>query len=424
MKGGTRKKGSTWYYYFDIGKVDGKRKKKEKGGFKTKKEAEQELAKAMNEYNNAGQVFEPNEISVSDYLDFWFDNFCKMNLKYNTQLNYLNIIENHLKPRFGMYKLKVLNSATIQEFANDLKLNGLAKNSVVGIITTFSGALNYAIEPLHYIQYNPCDRIKYPKYNTPKGETRYIITPDDFKKITDRFSYPNQFYIPLMIGYYTGLRISEVFALTWDDIDMKERTIDVNKIVVKRNYGVDVRKVFKQKGKKEEKSAWYFGSTKTYSSNRIIKFGDTLYQALKQAKMQQSKNRLLYGEYYTNIYKKKEKDEKGEDIYRLIEIEQSIPCQLPKADMVCIRENGQYVSTDSFKYPSKVIHYELNIAFNFHSLRHTHATLLIEHGANVKDVQERLGHQNIETTLQTYVHNTDTLRNKTVDIFENAAKTS
>ena len=137
MKGGTRKKGSTWYYYFDIGKVDGKRKKKEKGGFKTKKAAEQELAKAMNEYNNAGQVFEPNEISVSDYLDFWFDNFCKMNLKYNTQLNYLNIIENHLKPRFGMYKLKALNSATIQEFANDLKLNGLAKNSVVGIITTF-----------------------------------------------------------------------------------------------------------------------------------------------------------------------------------------------------------------------------------------------------------------------------------------------
>lgn len=80
-----------------------------------------------------------------------------------------------------------------------------------------------------------------------------------------------------MIGYYTGLRISEVFALTWDDIDMKERTINVNKITVKRNYGVDVRKVLEQKGKKEEKSAWYFGSTKTYSPNRIVKFGETLY---------------------------------------------------------------------------------------------------------------------------------------------------
>ena len=74
------------------------------------------------------------------------------------------IDENHLKPRFGMYKLKALNSAAIQEFANDLKLNGLAKNSVIGIIATLSGALNYAIEPLHYIQYNPWDRRKYPKY--------------------------------------------------------------------------------------------------------------------------------------------------------------------------------------------------------------------------------------------------------------------
>ena len=57
MTGGTRKRGSTWSYYFDLGKVNGKRQKKEKGGFKTKKEAEAALAKAINEYNNAGAVF-------------------------------------------------------------------------------------------------------------------------------------------------------------------------------------------------------------------------------------------------------------------------------------------------------------------------------------------------------------------------------
>ena len=72
MTGGTRKRGSTWSYYFDLGKVSGKRQKKEKGGFKTKKEAEAALAKAINEYNSAGAVFEPSEITVSDYLDQWF----------------------------------------------------------------------------------------------------------------------------------------------------------------------------------------------------------------------------------------------------------------------------------------------------------------------------------------------------------------
>lgn len=424
MNGGTRKRGSTWSYYFDLGKVDGKRKKKEKGGFRTKKEAEAALAKAINEYNNAGQVFEPSEITVSDYLDFWFDNFCMMNLKYNTQVGYLNIIENHLKPTFGCYKLKALNSASIQEYANSLKMKGFARSSMVGIISTLSGALNYAVEPLHYIQYNPCDRIKYPKYEQQKKDVRYIITPDDFKRIIDRFPSTSQFYIPLMIGYYTGLRISETFALTWDDIDLENRTITVNKITVKRNFGADVRKAVDKKGKKELKSSWYFGTPKTSTSNRTIKFGDTLYKALKDAKRQKNLNRMKYGEYYTEHYRKKETDEKGEPMYRIIPATRALQCTLPSADMVCVRDNGEYVSTDSFKYCARVIHYELKIAFNYHSLRHTHATFLIENRANIKDVQERLGHSDIQTTLNTYVHNTEQMKQDTVDIFEKAVDIS
>ena len=92
--------------------------------------------------------------------------------------------------------------------------------------------------------------------------------------------------------------------------------------------------------------------------------------------------------------------------------------QLPRVRMVCVAENGQYTSTDSFKYCSRVIHSELQLAFDYHSLRHTHATLLIEGGANIKDVQMRLGHTNISTTLQTYVRDTDKLMQESVDIFE------
>ncbi len=117
MNGGTRKRGSTWSYYFDLGKVDGKRKKKEKGGFRTKKEAEAALAAAINEYNNAGNVFEASEITVADYLDQWYELSCKPNLKYNTQIGYLRIIEGHLKPRFGIYKLKAINSSIFLQYA-------------------------------------------------------------------------------------------------------------------------------------------------------------------------------------------------------------------------------------------------------------------------------------------------------------------
>lgn len=421
MKGSVRKRGNSWSYYFDLGKIDGKRKRKEKGGFKTKKEAQLALAQALTEYNNAGQCFEPSEITVSDYLDLWFDQYCKMNLKYNSQLAYFQTIENHLKPRLGIYKLKALNSSVIQDFANNLKLKGFARNHLKNIITTLSGALNYAIEPLHFIQVNPCDKIKYPKYSGKQKDVRYVISNEDFNRILDRFPESNVFHIPLLIGYYTGVRISECFGLTWDDVDFENRTININKITVKRNHGVDVRQVLKTKGKKEEKSAWYFGSTKTLTSNRIIKFGETLYNALIKARNIQLENIKQYGEYYTEIYMKPEKDEKGDDIFRLIEIEKSIPCTLEKTDMICRKENGQFLSTDSFKYCSRIINHTLNIPFNYHSLRHTHATILVENGANIKGIQERLGHSDIKVTLNRYVHNTDSISNESVDIFESIA---
>lgn len=78
-------------------------------------------------------------------------------------------------------------------------------------------------------------------------------------------------------------------------------------------------------------------------------------------------------------------------------------------------------TSDSFKYCNRVIHHELQLPFDYHSLRHTHATKLIEAGANVKAVQERLGHKNIAATLDIYVHNTDAMANDAAELFEQAA---
>lgn len=416
MNGGVRKRGSTWSYYFDLGKIDGKRKKKEKGGFRTKKEAEQALAAAITEYNYAGIVFEPSEITVSDYLEQWFELYCKLNLKYNTQAGYLRIIEGHLKPKFGMYKLKALNASILQEYANSLKLNGYSRSHIVGILTVFQSALDYAIEPLHYINQNPMKSVKFPKVER-KPRERIILTLDEWQLIIDRFR-DTRYYIPLMIGFYTGLRISETFALTWDDIDFEKRTLSVNKQIVKRNFGADVRKVVEKKGKKEQRSSWYFTTPKTPASVRTIPFGETLYNALKQEKAAQMKNELKYGEFYTVHVLKKERDEKGDDMYRVVPIQKCVENQLQRVRMICITENGQYTSTDSFKFCSRVIHRELQLAFDYHSLRHTHATLLIESGANVKNVQARLGHTNIQTTLQTYVHDTEKMGEQSVELFE------
>ncbi len=419
MTGGTRKRGSTWSYYFDLGKVNGKRQKKEKGGFKTKKEAEAALAKAVSEYNATGQVFSPSEITVSDYLDQWYDLYCLPNLKYNTQVGYLRIMEGHLKPKFGKYRLKAVTAAALQEYANALKMDGLSKSHITGILSVFSASLDYAVEPLHYLPANPMRYVKYPKVEK-KPRERIILTLEEWGRIIGRFPASSRFHIPLMIGFYTGLRISEAFALTWDDIDLENKALTVSKQVVKRNFGADVRKAATKTGKKEMRSSWYFATTKTASSMRTVKFGDTLYQALKQERTAQLKNEMKYGEYYTIHVLKKEVDEKGNDMQRIVPIQKCLESSLPRVRLICIAENGEYTSTDSFKYCSRIIHKELLLAFDYHSLRHTHATILIESGANIKDVQVRLGHSNIQTTLQTYVHDTDVMATQSVDIFEQA----
>jgi integrase len=417
MKGSVRKRGNTWSYYFDMGMVDGKRKKKEKGGFASKREAEAALAAALSTYNSAGLIFESANMSTADYLDLWFDQYCKMNLKYNTQLSYFQIIEHHLKPRFGKLKLKAVTPTMIQKYANDLKLQGFALSTLKGILSVLSAAMNYAVEPLQYIPYNPCQRVRIPKYEDKRQEIHVFLSEDDMKKILDRFPADNPFHLPILIGYYTGVRISECFGLTWDRIDLKNHTITIDRQTVKRNFG-DVKNSLDKRRKKMDKSLWYFQTPKTVTSKRVIPYGETLQKMLIKAHTDKQKNRLQYGEFFHEYYLKPEKDEKGNTVNRIVEVDRGIPVNLPAADMVCVRADGSMLTTDSFKFVCRVVQHELHTAFNYHSLRHTHATMLVEAGAPIKDVQERLGHTRVETTIDKYVHNTDEMKKETVDLFD------
>ena len=97
----TRKRGKTWEYRFSGSAVNGRRSQISKGDSERKPDALEAGAAALAEYNRSGLAFSPTELSVTDYLDLWFDSYCKMNLKYNTQLGYFQIMENYLKPAFG-----------------------------------------------------------------------------------------------------------------------------------------------------------------------------------------------------------------------------------------------------------------------------------------------------------------------------------
>ncbi len=405
-----------WEYRFEAAQVDGKRKHISKAGFKTKKEALDAGAKALAEYNNAGTRFEPSTISVSDYLDLWFVEYCKPNLRYNTCTAYKNLIEKHLKPHFGIYRLSTITPLIIQQYTNDICLSGYSHSHIVGILSTFQCALDYAVHPLCFIKDNPMRYIKYP----PRGKKRerIILEKDEFDEILKRFPFGNRFHIPLLLGWNCGLRISEALALTWDDVDFEAKTITIDKQIIKKNFDVDYRYVRGIKDKKEEKCGWYFTEPK-YNSVRTIKVGDSLLEVLQKEKARQEEMELKYEDYYTIHISKQEKDEKGQIVKRIIPVMKCVVSSTyPRVKLINIDENGQYTSVDSCKYLSRVINRQMHIAFDYHSLRHTHATILIESGVSPKAVQQRLGHKSIVTTLQTYVHATDDLQAQAVDAIE------
>lgn len=395
-------KPANWEYRFEAAKVDGSRTQISKSGFRTKKEAEQAGAKALSEYNNVGLSFVPSEMSYSDYLDYWFDNYVKINCKYNTCSSYEQILRTYLKPALGVYKLKSLSPLTIQEYVNHLFSNGLKKSTLRNICAVLTSSLNYAVFPANLLQYNPSSNIRYPRLEYDKNSiNRTVITLDEFNTILNRFDIGNPFRYALLIGFHTGLRIGEVYGLTWNDIDFDNKKLTVNKLVYKRNHG------------------WSFGSPKTQSSYRTIDIGQTLINELRVYRKIQLENELKYGEFYTHCHISTEKDSNGHTIRNILESQKLLNSTLPKTNLIMRKESGEMSTIDSFKYAARVIHYDLNIPkFNFHSLRHTHATMLIESGVNVKVVQERLGHANIQTTMDKYVHNTEKMANTAVDVFE------
>ena len=386
------KRGNFWQYRFEGAKIGGKRKRFTKGGFVTKKEAMQAGTKALAEYNNSGLSFVPSEISFSDYLDFWLNEYCQINLKDSSCLNYRKKIKNHIRPALGHYKLKSLSPIVLQAFLNEKFNTGYSRNTLVVLKSILSGCLTYAVEPLGLIQINPILMVKLPfsraiaKTPTRKKE-RIIITQEKWKQIITRFPYGHSCHIPLLLAYRCGLRLGEAFAVTWEDVDFKNHTLSINKQVQNIN------------------GFWTFCNPK-YDSFREIKLDDFILETLWKAKEQQERARLYYNEYYTHLYENHGHQlvTKGDDTSKEIRL-------------INVRENGTYVQPRVMQHCSRVIHYDMGYkSFDFHSLRHTHTTMLLENGANIKDVQHRLGHKNIQVTLQIYAHLTEKMENRTIEI--------
>ena len=207
--------------------------------------------------------------------------------------------------------------------------------------------------------------------------------------ILGRFKNNKVFICAFLTACYTGMRTGEVFALTWNDIDLDNRIIKVNKTV----YAKD----------KEENGRWYLGAAKTIGSHREVYICDTLYSFLLKYKVLQNNYKKEFDKNYKYYTLEEVENKYGKLVeYKIIKDNS----KRNRVEMVFTRKDGTYSGTDIIRYPFRIIHHELGIQCRFYDLRRSFATISLRGGCEIKDIAEVLGHKRIETTEKYYISST------------------
>lgn len=287
------------------------------------------------------------------WLNHWLENYIQPSVKQRTYTRYTELVNQHIAPSLGELDLSELAPTVLQRFiteqmnsGNLITGRGLAPNSVNAIITVIQGSIKTAYE-LGYMSDYTADKIKRPKAHEKKVECFCLA---EQKKIEGYImSQKKPKLLGIIICLYTGLRIGELLALEWVDINFTRNELCVNKTC---HDGKDKNEVFTR----------ITDSPKTLSSIRTVPIPRQLMPLLREAKR--------------------------------------------KSHSIYIVSNGEHpISIRSYQRSFSALLRRLNIDHRgFHSLRHTFATRALECGMDVKTLSELLGHKNPTVTLNRYAH--------------------
>ena len=287
------------------------------------------------------------------WLDEWFCNYIRPSSKRRTCERYSEIIEKRLKVKLGEYELDELTPLVLQRYITELIESGnmktgkgLAANSVNGIITVIQNSLKLAYA-LGTIKEYAADKIRRPK--TKEKEVTCFTLSEQKKIERAALAGKKTKWLGIVVCLYTGLRIGELLALEWKDVDFQKGMLTVSK---SRHEGKD----------ENGRYAHIVESPKTVSSGRCIPLPK---QILCELRMLKRKSRSAY--VISN----------GERSIPVRSYQRSFERLLKKLDI-----------------PHK----------GFHALRHTFATRALECGMDVKMLSELLGHKDPAVTLRRYVH--------------------
>jgi integrase len=360
MKGHIRKRGkNSWAVVIFLGRdPGGKQHRKWHAVRGTRRDAQRELARLMNEINT-GSYVEPARMTVAEYLDRWLADYAKPKVSPKTYERYQEMIDGHIRPALGSYLLPKLSPLHIQGFYSRALATGrkdgrggLSSQSVVHFHRLLHKAFAQAVK-WQLLARNTLQAVEPPK--AQRQEMR-ALDEDETASLLSLLG-ENRLYMPVMLAVTTGLRRGEILGLRWSNIDLATGTMTVVQSL------------------EQTKEALRFKSPKTHRSRRSLALPAITIEALRSHRAKQAEERLALGPAYVD------------------------------QDLVCPRPSGLPWAPDVFStaFSSFVRRSGLK-PFRFHDLRHSHASHLLRAGVHPKIVSERLGHSTVGITLDTYSH--------------------
>ena len=345
-----RKRNTNYNVYIEYIDVDGKNKQKSLAKYKTKKEAEKHLIDLKSSINNNRFIIS-KDITFVDRYKIYHEDPSK-NFSPATLPNRMSMIDVNIEPFFGQVKLQDVTPSILQGFINKT-YSEYSRNGAKTIVSVVKAVLNEAYR-LKEINENPCHFVKTPASAKEGNACFEVYNKEEVKDIISKLN-GTHIEIPILIMLSTGLRIGEVCGLRWQDIDFKNNTISVNQTLI--YIGGKIQ----------------FKDPKTKGSIRTISVPTELMDKLKKWKATHNE-------------------------YRLSSI-------LEYEDIVCLNKRlGPFVPT-ILRRAWKNFTEKNNIRYiRIHDLRHTHATLLVLSGTDFKTISDRLGHTDIQITLNRYSH--------------------
>ncbi|TPR37679.1 tyrosine-type recombinase/integrase [Apilactobacillus micheneri] len=364
IKSYTTKNGDKRYTIFLYGGLDkqtGKPKRIHRRGFKSKKEATLEASRLELEVAQGG-IKKENNIKFNEVYNQWYQAYINT-VRESTYARTNGMFQNHILPAFGNKRIRTIKINDVQRAVN--KWFKIAPSTFTKWFHYTSMVFDYAIKE-GYINRNydsnPCKLISIPKKQDEKGDKPLNFWDKNqlmqFFKCID----PNrelEKYTLFRVLAFAGLRRGECLALTWDDINFNDMTLRINKTLTQ---GIKGKQIVQ--------------APKTRKGRRTIILDKLTINYLKEWRVKQKRIYLMLG---FNTFK--------------------------KSQLIFATNNNKHKCLNTpAKWLNKIITHNNLQKITVHGFRHTHASALFASGASIKEVQERLGHEDVQTTMNIYTH--------------------